>query len=90
MTDRKEILMRIIVAIISGIILTVWFAFIKLLIIINWIVSLIQGKRNRAMAELCEIWNSQAYTFVKYLALLSNKRPFPFQPLQKNMSEFEG
>ena len=90
MTDRKEILMRIVVAIVSGLILCVWFALIKLVIVINWIVSLIQGQRNRAMAEFCEIWNTQAYIFIKYLALLSDKRPFPFQPLQKNMTEFEG
>jgi len=89
MNERREVIIRIGVAIISGIILCLWFGLIKLVLGINWIYTLFSGKRHRGLAEFSEIWNTQFYIFSRYIIMLSNKRPFPFAPLEKNMSEFE-
>jgi len=89
MGERSEIFMRIIVAIVSGIILTVWKLFIQIIGIVNWIITLITGKRNKEIAEMSEIWNTQIYIFLRYMTLVTNERPFPFESLTKNFSKFK-
>jgi len=89
MGERAEALMRIIVAIISGIILGLWKALVQLMTLINWIITLIIGERNEGIAEFCEMWNTQMYVFLRYMTLVSNKRPFPFSGLEKNLSKFQ-
>ena len=88
MNERTEALMRIIVLIVSGIILVVWRYLIVALMIVNFIYTLFVGKRIREIANMSEIWNTQWYTFQRYLIFLRNERPFPFRSLTKNMSEF--
>ena len=89
MRERTEALMRIIVAVVSGIILWVWFILIKIFILVNFTWTLIAGKRIRDVAELSEMWNTQKYVFVKYMIFLTNERPFPFEKLTKNMSKYK-
>jgi hypothetical protein len=89
MNERKEILMRIAVAIVTGIILSVWRAFIVILAVVNWIYTLFKGERLKELAELSEIWNTQTYTYLRYLTMVTNERPFPFQGLTKNISKFK-
>lgn len=88
MGERKESLMRIVVGIISGIIFGVWRYLIIVLMIFNFIYTLFMGKRLKEFAEMCEIWNTQWYTFQRYMFFVSNERPFPFRKLTKNMSKF--
>ena len=89
MGERLEVLMRIIVSIVSGIILTIWRVFIVILAVINLVYTLIMGKRLKELARLCEIWNTQLYIFVRYLIFVTNERPFPFNSLTKNISKFK-
>ena len=89
MNERKEILMRIAVAIVTGIILSVWRAFIVILAVVNWIYTLFKGERLKELAELSEIWNTQTYTYLRYLTMVTNERPFPFKDLTKNISKFK-
>ena len=89
MTERKEAWMRIIVAIVSGIILGVWQYFIFVLAVINWIYAVFSGKKLKELATMSEVWNTQNYVFVRYMTFLSNERPFPFRKLTKNMSKFK-
>ena len=89
MGERLEILLRIPIAIISGIVLGVWRWFILIIGIVNWIWTLISGKRIKELAELSEIWNTQVYTFMRYMALVTNERPFPFRKLTKSISKFK-
>jgi len=89
MSERKEAFMRILVGIFSGIILGLWKALIQLLAIVHWFIAIIKGKRNKGIAEFSEIWNTQIYIFLRYMTFVSNKRPFPFMPLEKSMSKFE-
>ena len=88
MSERKEAWMRIVVGIISGIVLTVWKIFIQLLAIINWLITVFSGKRSKELANMCEIWNTQIYIYLRYLTFVTNERPFPFKSLTKNMSRF--
>ncbi|MBR9683103.1 DUF4389 domain-containing protein [Candidatus Woesearchaeota archaeon] len=89
MSERKEAWLRIVVVIISGLILGIWKSLIQILALIHWVVVVVGGKRNKSLADFCEIWNTQLYTWVRYLTFVSNKRPFPFSGLTKNLSEFE-
>jgi len=88
MSERTEALMRIVVGIISGIILALWKALIQFLGIVHWFVAIITGKRNQGLAEFSEIWNTQLYIFLRYMTFVTNKRPFPFEGLTKNISKF--
>ena len=88
MGERLEVLMRIVVAIVTGIILAVWKILIDIFFIINFIWTLISGKRLSELAVLSEIWNTQMYFFKRYMIFLTNVRPFPFTPLAKNIGKF--
>lgn len=89
MNERLETLMRILIMIVSGIILGIWKALIQILIVVNFIITLITGKRNKGVANLCEIWNTQVYIFLRYITFVTNERPFPFEALEKNISKFK-
>ncbi len=86
--ERKEAWMRILVAIVSGIILKLWGVAVFVVAIINWIVAVLSGKRNRGLANFCEPWNTEMYKYMKYLTAVSNKRPFPFSDVER-ISKYE-
>ena len=88
MSERKEAWMRIVVAIVSGIVLSVWKIFIQVLAIINWLITVFTNKRSRKLAKMCEIWNTQIYIYLRYLTFVTNERPFPFNSLTKSFSKF--
>ena len=88
MGERAEIFMRIVVAIVTGIILAVWKWLIAIFFVINWIYVLFAGKRLKQLADMSEIWNTQWYIFQRYLIFVTNRRPFPFTKLEKSMSKF--
>ena len=87
-SERKEAWFRIIVAIISGIILAVWKVLIVMFTVLNWIIVVFSGKRNKSLAERSEYWNTETYKYIRYLTFVSNKRPFPFSDAER-MSKFE-
>lgn len=89
MGERLEVLMRIIVGIVTGITLGIWKIAINLFVMINFIWTLISGKRIKELATLSETWNTQMYALQRYIILLTNERPFPFTPLMKNISKFK-
>ena len=87
-SERKEAWFRIIVGIVSGIILNIWEVLIQILAVVNWLITIFSGKRNRDMANLCEYWNTEVYKFMRYMTFVSNKRPFPFSSVER-ISKFE-
>ena len=89
MSERKEALMRIVIGVASGLILGLWKVLVQIVTIINFIMTLITGDRNKGLAEFCETWNTQAYIFLRYMTFVQNKRPFPFEPIGKEISHFE-
>lgn len=88
LSERKEAWFRIIVAIVSGIILNIWKFLIFALLILNWLIVIFSGKRNKGIADFCEYWNTEAYKFVRYLTFVTNERPFPFSDLER-ISKFK-
>jgi len=88
-TERKEAWMRIIVGIVSGIVLYVWFWFIAVLFVINLVCAIFGGKKIKQLAELSEVWNTQVYIYFSYMTFVSNQRPLPFGKLEENLSEIE-
>lgn len=89
MSERGENWMRIVVAIVSGLILEIWINLIIILAVIHWFIVLFSGKRSKALANFCEIFNTQLYLFWRYITFMSNERPFPFTALPKNISKFD-
>jgi len=89
MGERTEVWMRILIAIVTGVVLGVWRYFILVLAIINWFYALFAGKRLKELANLSEVWNTQTYTYIRYLTFVTNERPFPFKKLAKNISKFK-
>lgn len=87
MSERKEAWFRIIVCIVTGIVLGVWKILIIVLGIVNWLITVFSGKRNKDLAMFSEYWNTENYKYIRYLTFVSNSRPFPFSDLEK-MSEF--
>lgn len=87
--ERKEVFMRLVVGVVSGIVLHIWKWLIIAFFLINWIYVLFTGRRIRELAELSEIWNTQWYIFQRYLIFVANKRPFPFSKLEKSISKYE-
>jgi hypothetical protein len=81
--ERKELLWRLLVLVISGIILSVWKSLIIVLAILHFIIVLFSGKRDKSLADFCEYWNSETYRYIRYLTFETNERPFPFNPLVK-------
>lgn len=87
-SERKEAWFRIPVLVVSGIVLGVWRGLISLLAIINWLIVVFSGTRNKQLAEFSEYWNTEFYKFTRYLTFVSNKRPFPFSNLER-FSKFQ-
>lgn len=81
MSERKEAFMRIVVGIISGIILALWKMLIIALTIVHFIYAVFSNKRNKEIAEFCNLWPTQQYRFVRYMVFATNTRPFPFTEL---------
>lgn len=89
MSERKELFMKILVTIVTGIIIGVWRLLIAAFFIFNFFYVLFTGKRHREVAAMSEIWNTQLYYFIRYLIFVSNERPFPFTKLKKSISKFD-
>ena len=89
MGERVEVLIRIFVAIVTGIILGIWKILIQIFFVINFIWTLIAGSRIEELATMSEMWNTQNYAFIRYILFVTNVRPFPFGPLMKNISKFK-
>ena len=81
MSERTEAFMRIVVAIVSGIILGLWKIVIQLVVILHWFYVIFSGKRSKDFAEFCNLWATQAYRFIRYMTFATNARPFPFSDL---------
>lgn len=89
MSERKEAFIRIIIGIISGIILGVWKILIEVLAIFHWFYVIFTGKRRLSLANFSNIWTTQAYRFIRYMAFTTNSRPFPFSDLGKVLHPVE-
>ncbi|MBT7102638.1 DUF4389 domain-containing protein [archaeon] len=87
-SEKKEAWMRIVVGIVSGIILDIWGALIFILAVLNWIITVFSGKRDRGVANFCEYWSSEMYRYLRYMTFATNQRPFPFSEMVR-LNKFE-
>ena len=81
MSERKEAWMRIVVAMVSGIILALWKTLVIVLSIFHWIYIIFANKRIKGIAEFCNMWATQAYRLIRYMTFTTNQMPFPFSDL---------
>jgi hypothetical protein len=88
-SERQEALMRIVVGIVTGIILSIWRILIKAIVVVHFFVVLFSGKRNKDLAEFSNYWNTQVYKYVRYMTFTTNQKPFPFSELGKNLDKVE-
>ncbi len=86
-SERREAWMRIPIAIVSGFILEVWGFFIFCFAIAQLVIILVEGKKNKDLLKMSQVYLIQLYTFVKYITFISNERPFPFEDLKKSIVE---
>jgi hypothetical protein len=86
--ERDEAWFRVVVFIVSGVITYVWSYLSFVLIFVNWLLTLITGKRNAELADFIEYWSTQLYRFWRYMSGINNERPFPFGKLDR-MSFFK-
>ena len=89
MSERKEAWMRILVGIVSGIIIGLWKVLVEAISIFHWIYVIFSNKRNKGIAECCNLWVAQAYRFARDVTFTTNSRPFPFSELGKVMHPVE-
>ncbi len=87
--ERWEAVVRIPVALISGLILGLWKIVVEFVLVVHWFVVVITGKRNVDLAEFANAWITEYYKFVRYINFTTNERPFPFTPRHKNMETFK-
>lgn len=76
-----EVLMRVPVGIISGVILYVWGIFIFCFAIVQLILILVKDKKEEELLKICDRYVIQINIFLKYITFIEDKRPFPFADL---------
>lgn len=86
--ERKEALIRIVIGFIGGMILYVWGVLVFVLFVVNWVIVLFSGKRDRGIADFSEYWNSEFYRLLRYITFETNERPFPFSDMVR-LGKFE-
>lgn len=85
--NKNEVWMRIPIFIVSGLILHVWGFFIFCFAIAQFIIILIKDKKEEELSRMCNTYLIQLYIFIKYVTFLSEKRPFPFGELEKEIKK---
>ena len=88
-TERKEALMRIVVGIISGIIISLWGALVKFVEIIHWFYAIFTAKRSKTLGDFCNKWNTQMYRYLRYMTFATNMRVFPFKELGQDIEPYD-
>ena len=83
MPEQKEAWMRLVVGLVSGIILEAWKILVIVLAIFQFFYILFTKKRRKDIADLCNLWVTEAYRFLRYMTFTTNSRPFPFSDLGK-------
>ncbi len=82
-TERKEALIRIPVVIIGWIVMDLWAALITFVGVIHLVYALFTNKRHKKLANFANYFVTYMYKFVRYAALTTNQRPFPWEEFGK-------
>ena len=76
--DVKEVLTRLILGLVSGIILWLLAYVILILILVNFIIVIFKGKSEKAIIKISNFWIKEFSIFIKYILFESNEKSFPF------------
>jgi len=85
--EKREAWMRIPIFIVSGFILHIWGFFIFIFALVQFILILANDKKEKELLRMCNVYLIQLYIFMKYITFLSDKRPFPFGELEKEIKK---
>jgi len=77
----ENILWRLLVFIISGIVLDIWGYVVFIMLLVNWFVVIFSKKRNTDIGIFCNYWAAEIKRFVRYLSFETEEKPFPFNEL---------
>ncbi len=77
MGERLEVLLRIPLSLVYGIILGAWGLVVGVAVVFHWFYVLILGRRHEGIAKFTNKYLSYAYEVRTYLDLVVNKRPWP-------------
>lgn len=80
--ERKEFIIRLIVFLIGGFVLSVWAYLVMILTAINFLIVLFAGKRNKDIASFSEYWTTEVYCYMQYVTFAADEKPFPFSELK--------
>lgn len=85
--EQEEALLRIPIAILGWIIMDLWAALIVITSIINIVIALVTGNRNKELSEFSNYFVTYMFNFVRYASLTTNKRPFPWNDFGKHIEK---
>lgn len=82
--EPSQVLYRLLVLLVCGIIFYFWNIFTAVIFIINLIIALVKKKPNKDLIRFCSIWLIQLTITLKYLLFMSDEKPFPFSDIKIN------
>ena len=77
MGERVEVILRIPLAIVYGIIVGVWGFIVAISFLIHWLYTLILGRRHLGIAKFTNRYLTYVYLVYRYMWLVTNERPWP-------------
>lgn len=83
MGERVEAILRLFIAIITGILLYIFGYVIGLVNFVHWFYVIITGKRSKSLAEFANSYCNLLYNYTRYMTFTTNERPIPFGPWEE-------
>ncbi len=74
----SNLLVRVLIVILSGIIFHIWTYIIFAVFVIQLIIFIIKQEANQDLKKFSEIWIKSITNYFRYALFISNERPFPF------------
>jgi hypothetical protein len=87
--ETREAIYRLPIVIIGWVIMDLWAVLVCFIGLIHWVYELVAGKRHKGMARFCNYFVTYMYNFVRYAALTTNKRPFPWDDFGKPIEKVD-
>lgn len=87
--ERKEALIRVPVIIIGWIIMDLWAALVTFVCVVHWAYALVTSERHKGLSKFSNYFIAYMYSFVRYAAFASNKRPFPWEKFPRMVEKVD-
>jgi hypothetical protein len=83
MKHKKSVWMRIPIFIVSGAILYVWMFFTLIFSLVQLVLMLAEGRKEKEFVNFSSLFISQISCYFKYISFISEEKPFPWGKLKK-------